>query len=788
MTFRNAATARRACSWPWPRFSRTNRNRRTGTSTKPSRISAAAAPSSRCARRSTPPRTPEDSAMNHMPILNRRAFVIGTATAGAGLALGLDIPFGGPTVVRAADGSPEVNAWVVIRPDDTTVIRIARSEMGQGTLTGLAQLVAEELECDWSKVVTEYPTPGQSVARKRAWGDFSTGGSRGIRTSQEYVRKGGATARVMLVQAAANGWKVPASECTAANSVITHTPSGRTTAYGKVVEAAARLEPPADVKLKDPKDWKLAGKGLKRLDTADKTTGAMIYGIDVKLPGMLNAALKDCPVFGGKLKSYDEAKVMGMKGVKKVVRVNDSTVAVVADTWWHAKTALDALPIVWDEGENGKVSTASIASWLAEGLDSAQPAFIGNQNGDAKAAVAGAAKKVEAVYNYPYQNHAAMEPLNATALYTADKCEVWCGTQNGEAAFAATLETSGLSADKCEVHKQMLGGGFGRRGQTDYVRQAVAIAKQMPGTPIKLLWSREEDMQHGTYHPVTQCKLTGALDADNNLTALQIRISGQSILFKLRPEGLVNGMDPAAFQGLNASGEAAIGYSFPNLLVEHSMRNPHVPPGFWRGVNVNQNAIYMECFMDELAKSVGQDPVEFRRKLMSKHPKHLAVLNAVAEKIGWGTPAPQGIYRGIAQVMGYGSYVAGSAEISVTDGSKIKVHRIVASTDPGYVVNPAQVERQIAGSFVYGLSALFYGGCTVKDGKIEQTNFDTYNSMRIAEMPKVECVMVPSGGFWGGVGEPTIGVAAPAVLNAYFAATGKRIRSVPLKDQNITFA
>ena len=461
-----------------------------------------------------------------MPKLNRRAFVIGAATAGAGLALGLDLPFGGPTVVRAADGSPEINAWVVIRPDDTVVIRIARSEMGQGTLTGLAQLVAEELECDWSKVTTEFPTPGQSVARKRAWGDFSTGGSRGIRSSQDYVRKGGATARVMLIQAAANEWKVPASECTAANSVITHTPSGRTTTYGKVVEAAAKLEPPADVKLKDPKDWKIAGKPMLRLDTADKTTGTTIYGIDVKLPGMLNAAIKDCPVFGGKLKSFDEARIAGMKGVKKVVRVGDSAVAVVADTWWHAKTALDALPIVWDEGENAKVSSESIAKWLAEGLDSSQPAYVGNKNGDAAAAIASAARKVEAVYNYPYQNHATMEPMNATALYTADKCEVWCGTQNGEAAFAATLEASGLPAEKCDVHKLMLGGGFGRRGMTDYVRQAVAIAKQMPGTPVKLIWSREEDMAHGRYHPVTQCKLTGAFDADNNLTALHYRLSG----------------------------------------------------------------------------------------------------------------------------------------------------------------------------------------------------------------------------------------------------------------------
>ena len=585
-----------------------------------------------------------------MPKLNRRAFVIGTAAVGAGLSLGLDIPFGGPTVVRAADGSPEINAWVVIRPDDTVVIRIARSEMGQGSLTGLAQLVAEELECDWSKVTTEYPTPGQSVARKRAWGDFSTGGSRGIRASQEYVRKGGATARVMLVQAAANEWKVPASECTAANSVITHTPSGKTTTYGKVAEAAAKIEPPADVKLKDPKDWKIAGKGVKRLDTTDKTTGKMIYGIDVKLPGMLNAAIKDCPVTGGKLKSYDEAKIAKMKGVKKVVQVGDTAVAVVADTWWHAKTALDALPIVWDEGENAKVSSESIAKWLAEGLDSG-PAFVGNENGDVKAAFAGAAKKIEAVYSYPYQNHATIEPMNATALYTADKCEVWCGTQNGEAVFAATLEASGLPADKCDVHKQMVGGGFGRRGQTDYVRQAVPIAKQMPGTPIKLIWSREEDMTHGTLssdHAVQDDRRFRCRQQSDRASHADIRAIHP--VHACARQALVNGKDPATFAGLNPSGEAAFGYSVPNLLIDHSMRNPHVTPGFWRGVNVNHNAIYVECFMDELAHAAGQDPLEFRRKLMAKHPKHLAVLNAVAEKIGWDKPAPQGVYRGLAQL------------------------------------------------------------------------------------------------------------------------------------------
>lgn len=724
--------------------------------------------------------------MGHAPQLNRRSFVLGTAAIGSGLALG--IPFGGPTAVHAADGTLEVNAWVVVRPDETVVVRIARSEMGQGTLTGLAQLVAEELECDWSKVTTEYPTPGQSVARKRVWGDFSTGGSRGVRTSHEYVRKGGAAARLMLIQAAANEWAAPVSECATSKGVITHVPSGRTVTYGKVAEAAAKLQPPADVKLKDPKDWTIAGKPLKRLDTVEKTNGKMIYGADIKLPGMLNAAIKDCPVFGGTLKSFDDSKLLGMKGVKKVVRVGESAVAVVADTWWHAKSALEAMPVVWDDGKNANVSSESIGKWLQEGLDAAQPAFVGNKAGDVKAAFASAAKTVEAVYAYPYQNHATMEPMNATVLYTAEKCEVWTGTQNGEAVFAAAVEASGLPSDKCEVYKIMPGGGFGRRGMTDYVRQAVAIAKQMPGTPVKLMWSREEDMLHGRYHPVTQSKLIGAFDADNNLIGLHMRISGQSILASVRPEGMQNGMDPVTFQGLNASGEAAIGYTVANLLIDHSMRNPHVPPGFWRGVNVNQNAIYLESFMDELAHSVGQDPLEFRRKLMTKHPKHLAVLNAVAERIGWTTPAPQGVFRGICQHMGFGSYVAAATEISVTNGNKIKIHRIVAATDPGYAVNPWQIDRQIAGSFVYGLSALFYGECTVKGGRIEQENFDTYPSMTMKEMPKVESILMPSGGFWGGVGEPTICVAAPAVLNAYFAATGKRIRSVPLKNHDIIFA
>ena len=717
--------------------------------------------------------------------VSRRRFLQASAATAGSLVVGFHIPFTGVASAQPAT-APEVNAWVVVRPDDTIVIRIARSEMGQGTLTGLAQLVAEELECDWSKVTTEYPTPGQNLARNRIWGNFSTGGSRGIRESQDYVRKGGATARTMLVQAAANDWAVPVAECTVANGVITHKPSGRTTTYGKVAGAAGKLTPPTDAPLKDPKDWKLAGKRLARLDTVEKTNGSIVYGMDLKLPGMLNAAIVDCPVFGGKVKSLNADVVMKRPGVKKVVRVGDSAVAVVADTWWRAKTALEALPIEWDYGPHAKASSAEFAKVLAAGLD-AKDAVVGNQVGDAQAAIAAAPRKLEAVYAYPHQNHATMEPMNATARWTPERCEVWTPTQNGEAALAATSEAAGLPQAKCDVYKLPLGGGFGRRGAVhDWVRQAVAIAKEMPGTPVKLLWSREEDMRHGRYHPVTMCKLVAGLDDKGEIAGLTMRISGQSILAGVAPQNVKDGRDPVVFQGLNPSGpEAAIGYTFPALTIDHAMRNPHVPPGFWRGVNLNQNAIYLECFIDEIAHATKQDPLALRRKLMAKHPKHLAVLNAAAERAGWGKPLPAGVHRGIAQTHGFGSYVAAVAEVSVSKDGVLKIHRIVAATDPGHAVNPQQIEAQVEGSFAYGLSAALFGACTVKDGRIEQTNFHDYPVVRMEHMPKVETVIVPSGGFWGGVGEPTIAVAAPAVLNAIFAATGKRIRDLPLAKHSL---
>ena len=718
--------------------------------------------------------------MNAIAKIDRRSFIV--AAGAGGLSLGFSVPFA--SEAEAAVTQPEINAWVVIKPDDSVVIRVVRPDMGQGSLTGLAQLVAEELECDWSKVSVEYPTAGENVARKRVWGAMNSSGSQAIRSSQDYVRRGGAAARLMLTQAAANEWQVPVAECKVDKGVVSHA-SGKQASYGELAKAAAEITPPDPkaIVLKDAKDWTIAGKPLKRLDTLGKVTGERVFGTDVKVPGMLLAAIRACPVNGGKVKSFDAARVEGMRGVKKVVQVGEDAVAVVADNFWNAKQAVLALPVEWDEGPNNKVSSATIAEFLKEGLTT-DKTFIGNKAGDAAGALAAdGVRKISATYNYSFQNHAPMEPMNATAVFTPDRCEAWVPTQNAEAALAGVIQASGLPAAKCEVYAVGVGGGFGRKGRADYVIQAVLIAKQMPGTPIKLIWTREEDMQHCSFHPITQCEMTASLDKDGVPTAWKMRISGQSIIASLAPERLENGMDPAVFMGLTpASPEGMFGYNIPNVLIDHAMRNTHLVAGFWRGVNSNHNAIYVESFIDELAHEAKQDPLEFRRKLLK--PKQLAVLNAAAEKAGYGKPLPPGHFHGLSSMHTFGSYVAACAEVSVTDG-KLKIHRISAATDPGNVVNPMLVERQVAGSFVYGLSALLYGEITVRNGAVEQTNFDTYNVMRIDEMPHVDVVVMPSGGWWGGVGEPTSSVAAPAVLNAVFAATGKRVRSFPLMKQDL---
>jgi isoquinoline 1-oxidoreductase beta subunit len=729
------------------------------------------------------PRRLEEGAVPGALPISRRRFLLTGAAAGAGLVLGVT-PFG---AISAAGGAtaPEITPWLVIRPDDTIVLRLAFADLGQGALTGLAQLLAEELECDFRRIAWEYVSPGANIARNRIWGELITGGSASVLLSHEALRKAGAAARTMLVEAAADAWDVPLAECTVSRGVVSHPGWNRRATYGQLARLAARREVPKDVKLKDTTDWTIIGKPMKRLDSADKVTGRFVYGADFRLPGMLNAAIRACPVFGGKVKRFDAEAALRVPGVRRVMRVGDSAVAVIADTWWRASSALDAVRIEWDEGEHADVSSASIDAMLVEGLG-AETSFVHAKNGDAPSAIANAAKRVDAVYEHPFQNHACLEPMNATALRTRERCEVWCGTQDPERALKAAAAASGLPIAQCEVHVFPAGGGFGRRQLADYVTQAVTIAKELPDVPVKLLWSREEDMTQGRYHPIMKARLSGGIAAGGDLAGLSIRLSGQSVNAALAPQELENGMDPWVFEGWFQPGKFnSLQYTIANLHIDHAMRNTHLPPGPWRGVNTNHNAIFLECFVDELAHAAGQDALAFRRRLMADFPKALAVLEAVAARGGWGEQPPAGRHRGLAHFRSRGSNAAALAEISVIDEARVKVHRVVLALDCGTVVNPAQVERQIAGAVAFNLSALFLQACTVRNGRIAEDNFDSYDSMRIAQMPHVDAIVMPSGGFWGGVGEPPTCVAAPAVLNAYFAATGKRIRSLPLAKHGI---
>jgi isoquinoline 1-oxidoreductase beta subunit len=709
-----------------------------------------------------------------MTTLSRREFLKASSAVGGGIALEFSIASPALAQAPAAGSGAEVTHWILIHPDDRVVIRVARSEMGQGSLTGLAQLVAEELGCDWGKVTTEFASPNEHIRRKRIWGSMSTGGSAGIRTSQEYLRKSGAQAREMLVLAAADTWKVPVAECSAANGVITHGPSNRKVTYGLMAARASKLEAPKEVKLKDAKDWKIAGKSLKRLDVPDKVMGKPVFGVDVQLPDMLHASIVQSPVFLGKVRNVDSAAAEKMRGVKGIVK-QEGWVAVVADNWWRANQAAKALKIEWDEGAHGNVTTDSIFASFKEGLD-AKDLPTARKTGDVPAALASAAKVIEAEYSSPYLSHATMEPMTSTALFKGDgTLEVWTSTQNAEASIAAAAEAGGLPLEKVEVHKTMLGGGFGRRGAPqDYVRQSVAIARQFPGKPVKLMWSREEDMQHGFYRPASLVRMKAGLDAQGNVVALHTTIACPSILALLRPEGIDKGID---FTAVRTFSDAP--YTVPNQLVEYAMRNPHVPVGFWRAPGL-QNSFYRECFIDEVAHAAGKDPLEFRLAMLKPGDKNRLVLEAAAKAAGWGTPLPQGVFRGIAQSDGFGSYTAMVAEASVTDG-QIKVHRVVFAIDSGYVVNPDACRAQAEGNVIYCLGQ-FYEGHTVKAGRIVESNFHDFRLPRMPEMPRVETVFVPTGGFWGGHGEPGALNVAPAVLNAVFAATGKRVRSLPLKD------
>jgi len=710
----------------------------------------------------------------------RRKFLKQSAAIGGGLSVGFSFP---GAFAQKADGAVEINAWVVIRPDDAIIIRYARSEMGQGSMTSAPMLVAEELECDWTRVKIEYASANASVKRKRAWGDMAAVGSRTIRNSQEYLRRAGATAREMLIAAAAQQWGVPASECSASSSFITHGPSKRKVSFGKVADAAARLEPPKDVKLKDPKDWKLIGKSVKRIDIPDTVMGRQRYGIDAQLPGMVYAAIAQCPVFGGKVKSVDASKIQNRRGIIKVIPL-ETYVAVIADNWWRAKEALRDVAIEWDTAGNSGVSSASIMEFLRAGLTQQEGLAFARREGDVDQAFGAAAKVLEAEYFTPYLAHATMEPMGCLALVKDGKVDVWTSTQSVEASLATAAATAGVPLENVEVHRVQLGGGFGRRGGgQDFVRQGVAIAKAMEGTPVKMLWTREEDMQHDFYRPASLIRMKAGLDASGNPVAWYSRVSAPSIVATLLKLPLKDGIDPQA-----VASYADQPYSIPNVRIEYAQRNPHVPVGFWRTVGHSQNPYMRECFVDELASAAGKDPYEYRVALLGKAPKELGVLEATARAAGWGKPLRAGVHRGIAVTEAYGSYTSAVAEVSVDDKGALTIHRLVLGIDCGYVVNPDNVIAQMQGSAVFALTALIWGEITIKDGRVEQSNFHDYRLMQLREMPAVEVVMAPSGGFWGGVGEPGQASILPAVCNAIYSATGKRIRSLPLKNHGLTLA
>jgi isoquinoline 1-oxidoreductase beta subunit len=708
----------------------------------------------------------------------RRDFLKISAATGGGLALGLQLP---SALAQSNGAPPEVNAWVVIRPDDTVIIRYARSEMGQGSMTAAAQLVAEELECDWNKVRVEYADTNAQVKRKRVWGDMAAVGSRTIRQSQDYLRKAGASAREMLIAAAAQGWGVNAGECSAANSVITHGSSGRKTTYGRVADKAAKLEPPKEVALKDPKNWKIAGKPIKRVDIPDIVTGRVRYGIDAQLPGMVYAAIAQCPVFGGKVKSVDAAKIEKRRGIVKVLPMDDF-VAVVADNWWRAKEALKELPIEWDLGANANASSASIMEFLRAGLTDSN--FVtAKRNGDTDEGVKGAAKVLEAEYYTPFLAHVTLEPQNCTAVVKDGRVDVWTSTQNAEATHAAAAAVAGVPLENVYVHRAQLGGGFGRRGAQDYTRQGVAIAKAMQGTPVKMVWTREEDMQHDNYRPVSLVSFKAGLDGSGDLVSWYSRVSAPSIVATLLKLPLKEGIDTQAVASF-----ADQPYNIPNVRVEYTQRNPHVPVGFWRTVGHSQNPYMRESFIDELAQAAGKDPYEYRMAMLPRDAKEYGVLEATAKAAGWGKPLAQGMHRGLAVTEAYGSYTAAVAELSVNEKNVVDIKRLVIGIDPGYAVNPDNILAQMQGSAVFMLTAMFWGEITIKDGRVEQSNFNDHRMMRLRDMPKVEMVLVPTGGFWGGIGEPGQAAIAPAVCNALFAATGKRIRSLPLKNHGFELA
>ena len=709
--------------------------------------------------------------------INRRGFLQVSASATAALSLGFSLP-----AHTQAKQPQEVNAWIDIHSDESIVIRYARTEMGQGSRTSAPMLIAEELEVDWKKVRIEDVQAHDNLKRKRAYGDMASVGSRTIRNSQDYLRKAGASARMMLVQAAAQRWGVAESECQAVLGKVVHTATKKSLSYGQLAADAAKLTPPKDVALKDPSTWTIAGKSIPRVDIHDIVTGKIRFGVDTQLPGMLHAAIAQSPVFGSKAVSIDSSKVDNRRGIVKVLNMGEFVV-VVADNWWRAKEALRDVSIEWESSKYAQVNSASLMKLYREDL-SQTDAAVARQDGSALATLAQAHKVIEAEYYTPYLAHATLEPMVCTAWLQDDQLQIWVSTQNPESSLTAAASTADVPQENVKVFAMQIGGGLGRKSPQDFTRQAVAIAKALPGKPIKLMWSREEDTQHDLYRPASLVKVRASLKPDGKPEALHIRVSAPSIFAQLLRMPLQNGVDAQAVASLDDHP-----YDIAHCLVDFAQRSAHVPVGFWRTVGHSQNPFVRECFLDELAIAAGTDPLAYRLSLLPNNEKanrDRGILQAVAKAADWDKPLPAGVFRGIAETDGYGSYTACVCEVSVNAKSEVRIHRIVIGIDPGYAVNPDNIQAQLQGSVVHGLSAIFWGEMTVKDGRIEQSNFHDYRLMRMNEMPKVQTVIAASGGFWGGVGEPAQAPLAPALGNALFAATGKRIRSLPLKNHGLS--
>jgi len=712
--------------------------------------------------------------------LTRREFLVRSAIAGGGLLVGFHLPAARDLLAAEPplDAEPvEVNAWIVIQADDHILIRVARSEMGQGIFTALPMLVAEELGCDWNRVRAEYASANANLRRENVYQSMSTGGSRSVRGSQDYLRKAGAVARELLVGAAARRWGVPAEECHAADSLVTHDPTGRSLSFGAVAAEAATLEPPELVFLKEPGEWQLLGTPVARLDTPDKVAGRPVFGVDVEVAGMLHAAIRACPVFGGRLKRCDAAAVEKRPGVVQVVMLDDA-VAVVAQSWWQAHQALRALTVEWDEAGNGGIDEADIRADLEAGLG-VDNAVVMADRGRPDAILQGAERRIEADFFAPWLAHATMEPMTCTAaLHQDGRVEVWVPTQNATASLEAAARTAGVDPLRVVVHNTQLGGGFGRRSNQDFTVQAVRIA-QAVGRPVKLMWSREEDMQHDFFRPASMARLAAAVDREGRLTALTVRISAPSILTSLGMKA-ADGSDPAALQGL-----ADFFYAVPGYRADYVMRTLHVPVGFWRSVNHSQNAYFREHFLDQVARETGQDPYAFRLSLLRDAPKQRAVLEAVAKHAGWDKPLPENTYRGIAVETSFGSHCAQVVELQMEGDGRFRLLRVVCAIDPGHVVNPDSIAAQVESGITYGLTAALFGEITIRDGRVQQGNFDDYPMLTLRQMPAVETYIVASGGFWGGVGEPPVPPIAPALCNALYAATGKPVHSLPLRTHGL---